>query len=97
MIAAEFGCDRRVPGAREYLAELIGQFNAYQWHWAFYSFRASDWDGLDYELGTEKLGWKYWQARDEGVDHERLIERHDNPLWEVLKSEFPGIRSSPTD
>ena len=97
VMVAEFGCDRRVPGAREYLADLIAQINARQWHWAFYSFRDSDWDGLDYELGTEKLDGKYWQGREEGVDHERLIERHDNPLWEVLKREFADTRPLPPD
>lgn len=97
VMAAEFGCDRRVPGAGEYLSDLIAQINAHQWHWAFYSFRASDWDGLDYELGTQKLGWRYWQEREKGVDHERLIERHDNPLWEVLKRQFAETRSLPPE
>jgi len=95
VIAAEFGCDRRVSGAREYLAELIAQLNAHRWHWAFYSYRDPDWDGLDYELGTQKLDWEYWQARDKGMDHERLIERHDNPLWQVLKSELTEPQDFP--
>ena len=86
--AEEFGCDRRVLGAKAYLEDLIAAFNEHQWHWAFYSFRSSDWDGLDYELGTEKLGWKYWQEREKGIDHEALIQRHDNPLWDVFKREF---------
>ena len=42
-----------------------------------------------------KLGWEYWQEREKGVDHERLIERHDNPLWEVMRSEFPKTQSLP--
>ena len=88
IIVEEFGCDRRVSGAKEYLEDIIGVFNKAQWHWAFYSFRASDWDGLDYELGTEKLGWKYWQQREKGIDHEGLIKRRDNPLWDVFKREF---------
>lgn len=88
IIAEELGCDRRVSGAKEYLGDIIGVFNEARWHWAFYSFRASDWDGLDYELGTEKLGWKYWQQREKGIDHEDLIKRHDNPLWDVFKRQF---------
>jgi endoglucanase len=88
IIAEELGCDRRVSGAKEYLEDIIGVFNEARWHWAFYSFRAPDWDGLDYELGTEKLGWKYWQQREKGIDHEKLIKRHDNPLWNVFKREF---------
>ena len=86
--AGEFGCDRRVGGAREYLRDLIRLFNEQQWHWAFYSFRSPDWDGLDYELGTKPLGGKYWQARESGRPHEELIERFDNPLWEIFKKEF---------
>ncbi len=86
--AGEFGCDRRVSGAKQYIGDLIDQFNARQWHWAFYSFRSPDWDGLDYELGTEKLGWKYWQARESGKSHEELIQRRDNPLFDVIKKEF---------
>ncbi len=88
IMAEELGCDRRVSGAKDYLEDIVGVFNEARWHWAFYSFRASDWDGLDYELGTEKLGWKYWQEREKGIDHEDLIKRHDNPLWDVFKGQF---------
>ncbi|MHC4642337.1 MAG: glycoside hydrolase family 5 protein [Planctomycetota bacterium] len=88
IIVGEFGCDRRVDGAREYLRDLITIFNEQHWHWAFYSFRASDWDGMDYELGTDNLGRKYWQGREEGKHHEELIRRHDNPLWDIFKNEF---------
>jgi aryl-phospho-beta-D-glucosidase BglC (GH1 family) len=93
IIAEEFGCDRRVAGAKEYLEDSIAIFNHRRWHWAFYSFRSPGWDGLDYELGTEKLGWKYWQQREKGVDHEDLIKRHDNPLWDVFKRQLaPNAR-----
>ncbi|MCP4256901.1 MAG: cellulase family glycosylhydrolase [Planctomycetes bacterium] len=88
IIAEELGCDRRVSGAKEYLEDIVRVFNDARWHWAFYSFRSSDWDGLDYELGTEKLGWKYWQQREKGIDHEELIKRRDNPIWDVFKREF---------
>ena len=86
IMASEFGCDRRVAGAKDFLEDLIAIFDEYNWHWAFYSFRSSTWDGLDYELGTKKLGWKYWEKREAGVSHESLIERKDNPLWEVFKT-----------
>jgi len=59
-----------------------------RWHWAFYSYRSGDWDGMDYELGVEKLGWKYWEAREQGKGHEKLIRRRDNPLLGVFKKEF---------
>jgi hypothetical protein len=86
IIVGEFGCDRRVCGAQAYLEDLMTVFDDEGWHWAFYSFRASDWDGLDYELGTEKLGWKYWQAIDSGASHEDIVNRHDNSLWHVISS-----------
>ena len=88
IVVGEFGCDRRVGGAREYLSDLITIFNERHWHWAFYSYRSPDWDGMDYELGVEKLGWKYWEAREQGKGHEELIRRRDNPLWGVFKKEF---------
>ncbi|WP_027183210.1 glycoside hydrolase family 5 protein [Desulfovibrio inopinatus] len=88
IIVEEFGCDRRVHGAKSYLHDIIAAFNENKWHWAFYSFRSSDWDGMDYELGTKKLGWNYWKKREEGASHEQLVKRHDNPLWSVFKHEF---------
>ena len=88
IVVGEFGCDRRVGGAKKYLNDLVAIFNEHRWHWAFYSYRSPDWDGMDYELGVEKLGWKYWQAREQGKEHEELIRRRDNPLWDVFKREF---------
>lgn len=88
IIVEEFGCNRRVSGAKAYLEDLIAAFNAKGWHWAFYSFRASDWDGMDYELGTKPLGGKYWAKREQGVPHEQLVKRRANPLWNVFSREF---------
>jgi len=39
---------------------------------------------MDYELGAEKLNWKYWQGIEAGKSHEELINRHQNPLWNVI-------------
>jgi len=91
IIAEEFGCDRRVKGAKEYLGDLITIFNKNGWHWAFYAFRSSDWNGLDYELGTRNMGQKYWEEREKGVPHEKLINRHTNPLWDVLRKDLLDI------
>ncbi|MBN1343096.1 MAG: cellulase family glycosylhydrolase [Phycisphaerae bacterium] len=88
VVAGELGCDRRVEGAAQFLTDTIAVLNDHHWHWAFYAFRSPDWDGLDYELGTEELGPKYWQAREQGKTHEELIHRHDNPLWDVIKREL---------
>lgn len=86
--ASEFGCDRRVKGAQQYLADVISIINQNDWHWAFYSYRAVDWDGMDYELGTEKMGWKFWQGIEEGKDPESLKTRKDNPLWNIIQREL---------
>jgi hypothetical protein len=56
IVAAEFGCDRGAPGAREYLEDVVNALNARGWHWAFYSFREDGWDRMDYELGTGSPG-----------------------------------------
>ncbi|MBB3062478.1 glycoside hydrolase family 5 protein [Microbulbifer rhizosphaerae] len=86
IIAEELGADRRVGGVIAFLSDTLEYIDSQNWHWAFYSFRSTDWDGLDYELGMEKLGWKYWQQREQGKTHEELIQRRDNPLWNVFKS-----------
>ncbi|MDP8245781.1 MAG: cellulase family glycosylhydrolase [Candidatus Hinthialibacter antarcticus] len=86
--ASEFGCDRRVKGAQQYFTDLISILNKNDWHWAFYSYRAVDWDGMDYELGTEKMGWKYWEAIEAGKHPESLKTREDNPLWNVIQREL---------
>jgi hypothetical protein len=83
IVAAEFGCDRGVPGAREYLEDVVITLNGRGWHWAFYSFREDAWDRMDYEVGTGPLGWEYWQAVERGESPER--PRKDNPLWRVLQ------------
>lgn len=90
IVVAEFGVDRRVAGAAEYLAEAIRRYDAEGWHWAFYAFRQDDsWGGLDYELGTVPLGDAYWQAIERGADPESLKRRRPNALWRVIARELP--------
>ena len=61
--------DRRVGGARDYLADVVERFERHGWHWAFYAYRSDgDWGGLDYELGTAPLGGAYWKAVEAGAD-----------------------------
>lgn len=93
IVASEFGVDRRVLGAQQYLADLIPIFNESGWHWAFYTFRSDgDWTGLDYELGTDKVDPRIWDAEKRGEDPERYKRRHDNPLWQVVQRELTGRR-----
>jgi aryl-phospho-beta-D-glucosidase BglC (GH1 family) len=82
----EFGCDRRNAGVAEYLADVIAVANDYGWHWAFYAYREDEWDAMDYELGTGKLGAKYWEAVERG--ERPTPPRKDNPLWRVIEREF---------
>lgn len=86
IVGAEFGCFRQNKGCGPYLADVIAALNAQQWHWAFYAFREDGWDGMDYEIGTAKLPWKYWQDVEAGKDPEP--PRGDNPLFDVIKREF---------
>ncbi len=90
IVASELWYDRRIPGARQYLADLIALYNRRGWHWAFYAFRPDGgWTGLDYEIGaSEKEPPGYWEAIERGVDPETLKHRIDSPLWQVLKREF---------
>ena len=89
IIVSEFGCDRRVEGARSFLADVIAAINEAGYHWAFYAFRGDGaWGGMDYELGTGKLGWSFWKAVEAGEDPESHKKRAGNPLWAVIQREF---------
>jgi len=90
---AEFGCGRKVEGSTQYLSDVIKLANKAGWHWAFYSFRAGGWDSMNYELGTEKLGWKAWQEIEAGTKgYSDFIVEGENPLWEIFESEFRDIK-----
>lgn len=84
MVASEFGCMRRNEGCAQYLADVIANVNANDVHWAFYSFREDDYHGYDYELGTGKPGWKYWEDIEKGEIP--VGSYKPNPLWEVIQS-----------
>jgi len=86
IIASEFWCDRRIPGAAAYLADELRIYNEHGWHWAFYTFRPEGaWTGLDYEIPpTAKLA-QIWDAEKRGEDLERLKPRGGNPVWAVIQ------------
>ena len=90
IIASEFWYDRRLDGAAAYLADLVEIYNQRDWHWAFYAFRGSGaWTGLDYEIPPgHRMGWRYWQAVEQGEDPEPLKPRGPNALWETLRRQF---------
>jgi hypothetical protein len=86
IVAGEFGCMRRNAGAERYLQDILDFLHRNEFHWAFYSFREDEWDGYDYELGTEGLGWKYWQAKEKGENPP--LPRKENELFRVIKKQF---------
>jgi endoglucanase len=54
ILVAEFGICREIPGAQEYLKDLVEIFSEFGWSWLLFSFRDEEWDALDYELGPHK-------------------------------------------
>ncbi len=90
IVASEFLYERWIPGAQQYMADLIALYNQRGWHWAFFAFRPDGgWTGLDYEMGTsEQVPPGYWQSIERGEDPETLKRRTDSPLWRVLAQEF---------
>jgi endoglucanase len=86
IFVSEFGCNRRVKGAATYLGDLLRIFNEHGWHWAFYSFREDEWDGMDYEMGTRPAGEAYWNAIEQGKTP--TPNRRDNEIWNVFKKEL---------
>jgi hypothetical protein len=86
IVGAEFGCYRQNAGCAAYLGDVLAAIDAVGWHWAFYAFREDGWDGMDYEVGTGKLPWKYWQDVDAGKHPEppREDDPKRNPLWGVI-------------
>lgn len=67
ILVGEFGGHRSSRGLPHYFKDLIDIFTEKDWHFAFYAFREDTWDGMDYELGDQKLPWSYWKAIEEGT------------------------------
>ncbi len=90
--AGEFGCSRKIKGAENYLGDLISIFNSNNWHWAFYSYREDVWDNMDYELGTGKVPWKYWNYAESKTLNLHYSEIYgsvlNNPIWPVFEKEL---------
>jgi hypothetical protein len=67
IVAGEFGCVRTLQGCTRWLEDVLLALDRRRAHWAFYSFREDAWDGMDYELGHQKVPWKYWQAVEKNL------------------------------
>lgn len=70
---SEFGTCRDVPGAREYLADLVSIFAEKGWNWTVYAFRENAWDAMDYELGS---------------DIENMLYRTESSLFRIVAEHF---------
>lgn len=88
----EFGCNRHIEGVEGYLSDLISIFNEYNWHWSFYAYREDTWEAMDYELGTEKVFYKYWEYQENKNLHLHYDEIYDKVkdknLWSVFEEEL---------
>ncbi|ODV57650.1 glycosyl hydrolase family 5 [Lysinibacillus fusiformis] len=88
IIAEEFGINRMVDGADQYIKDLIDIFNDYGWHWAFYAFREDTWNGMDFELGNKPVKEAYWDAQANGELPDRKAIEVDNSIWDALKKDL---------
>lgn len=66
IVAAEFGCMRRWPDCGNYLTDVIDAIEAQGGHWAFYSFREDQWEGMDYELPVSLAPGRFYWLVEEG-------------------------------
>jgi hypothetical protein len=82
IMVGEFGCYRKQNGVNQYLGDLINIFKENKWHWAFYSFREDEWDGMDYELGNKALPWEFWKAKERGEKF--TLDRKITPTFNVI-------------
>jgi len=88
MVVGEFGCARRLPFCTRYREDVLTALDATRLHWAFYAFREDSWDGMDYELGSGKVDWRYWQAVEAGTPDP--VPRHPTPEFEPIRKRLAG-------
>lgn len=91
MVLAEFGIDRRIGGAAQYLGDVVCVAQNQGWHWAFYAFR--DWQAMDYELGSAPPSPGYWDALERGESPK--LARRQNPMFDALEAALRGELDCP--
>lgn len=82
IVAAEFGCMRRWPDCGAYLTDVMDAIEAHGGHWAFYSFREDEWEGMDYELPASLPPGRFYWLTEEGRT-DRLPR--DGELMDLLR------------
>lgn len=89
IMVGEFGGHRLSRGLKLYFKDLISIFKQEGWHTAFYAFREDTWDGMDYELGTQKLPYAYWQALERG--DQPSLHREYTPVFKVITENLKSL------
>ena len=82
IVVAEFGCMRRWQDCGSYLGDVISATDERRGHWAFYTFRPDEWDGMDYELPTSLTPGQYYWRKEQGTMG--TLPR-DGPLMDLLR------------
>jgi len=88
ILVGEFGGSRFSKGIEKYFEDLIKIFNQESWHFAFYAFREDVWDSMDYELGTQKLPWSYWQTEKSKRKIPPALRSEHSPAFQVIKNDL---------
>ena len=53
IFVGECGVCREAVGAQRYLCDVLNLLGEFGWNWAIFSLRDSEWDAMNYELGTD--------------------------------------------
>lgn len=74
IVVGEFGVNRLMQGAKDYLFDVRNLFVKYGFMHAFYAFREPHFPRMDYELGTAKNIGSYWLSLENKVspNYEKL-------------------------
>lgn len=90
VVAAEFGCMRQWPSCPAYLDDVLQRFDADGIHWAFYSFREDEWDGMDYELGAGPVPPGYWNPKR----NNDTVRRGPTPVFQPIARRLAADRAT---
>lgn len=93
VVVGEYGVNRLMPGAKEYLADSRALFKQYGFMHALYGFREQHFARMDYELGARQKIYPYWQALEQHVTpHYGKIS--DNEFLDVLGLKPLALKAS---
>ncbi|RFB06293.1 glycosyl hydrolase [Parvularcula marina] len=90
IVMGEFGCMRRLEWCPDYLEDVLTAAEKLGYHWAFYSFREYSWDGMDYELGGEKVRWTFWDSPEAQKAYPRGPTPQFEPIQKRLQQNLDG-------